>query len=250
MNIEKFEAEQVITMSSLEIVELINQTRSEDEAELRHDHFMVKVPKVLGTDVAPKFLGTAPYENGTGGTVNRKVYNFPKREACLMAMSYSYELQATIYDRMTALEQKQQHQFKLPQNYKEALEHLLIQVEKNEVLVEQNKQLESEMAEAIPKILLAEALLEADSGIRIGDFARVSSDTYGLGRNKMYLKLREWGVIDCRNQPYQRCIDSGWFYTVERPFSKGDYTGINIQVWITPKGQRYIINRLKKENII
>ena len=32
-------------------------------------------------------------------------YTFPKREACLLAMSYSYDLQAKVYDRMTELEQ-------------------------------------------------------------------------------------------------------------------------------------------------
>ncbi|HAU5758706.1 TPA: hypothetical protein JD349_27310, partial [Serratia marcescens] len=31
--------------------------------------------------------------------------HLPKREACLMAMSYSYEIQAKVFDRMTALEQ-------------------------------------------------------------------------------------------------------------------------------------------------
>lgn len=31
-------------------------------------------------------------------------YRLPKREACLMAMSYSYDLQAKVFDRMTALE--------------------------------------------------------------------------------------------------------------------------------------------------
>lgn len=32
-------------------------------------------------------------------------YRFPKREACLMAMSYSYDLQAKVFDKMTELEQ-------------------------------------------------------------------------------------------------------------------------------------------------
>ena len=58
---------------------------------LRHDHFMVKVPKVL-KEAAPKFLGTDFYLNGTGAKVARDIYTFPKREACLMAMSYSYEV--------------------------------------------------------------------------------------------------------------------------------------------------------------
>ena len=100
--------ENTITMTSIEIVAFINAFRQStgDSTELRHDDFMRKVPKVLGENTAPKFYGTENYTNGTGGNVNRRIYNFPKREACLMAMSYSYELQAQIYDRMTALEQE------------------------------------------------------------------------------------------------------------------------------------------------
>lgn len=85
------------TMSSLELVDFINSFGVGEgrERSLRHDNFMKKVPNVLGKDAAPKFLGVARFTNGTGGQVSRPVYNFPKREACLMAMSYSYELQAT-----------------------------------------------------------------------------------------------------------------------------------------------------------
>ncbi len=85
-----------LTMSSIDLAELCGQ---------RHDNFCAKVPKVLG-DAAPKFLGVETFTNGTGGEVQRKVYRFPKREACLMAMSYSYELQAKVFDRMTELEQR------------------------------------------------------------------------------------------------------------------------------------------------
>ena len=100
-----------VTMSSPELVEYINAHRQEVATiekpykELRHDHFMAKVPQVLGEKAAPIFLGTDIYTNGTGGTVQRQIYRFPKREACLMAMSYSYELQAQIFDRMTAMEE-------------------------------------------------------------------------------------------------------------------------------------------------
>lgn len=88
----------VATMSSIDMVEYINATRMEGVAVLRHDNFMSKVPKVIRN--APKFLGTQKY--GTNNT--RQVYNFPKREACLMAMSYSYELQAEIFDAWQATE--------------------------------------------------------------------------------------------------------------------------------------------------
>ena len=100
-----------VTMSSPELVDYINAHRQEVATiekpykELRHDHFMAKVPQVLGEKAAPIFLGTDIYTNGTGGTVQRQIYRFPKREACLMAMSYSYELQAQVFDRMTAMEQ-------------------------------------------------------------------------------------------------------------------------------------------------
>lgn len=100
------------TMSSLEMVDYINADRkSKAEAEglsfpckkyrkLRHDSLMLKVPKVLGENQSPKFSGD--YTDDKGRTY--PCYHFPKREACLMAMSYSYELQAQVFDHMTELE--------------------------------------------------------------------------------------------------------------------------------------------------
>lgn len=93
-----------LTMSSLELVEFINSERlmvdGDNAVTLRHDNFMAKVPEVLGVD-AGKFSGV--YLD----TRNREApcYNFPKREACLMAMSYSYDIQAKIFDRWQELEE-------------------------------------------------------------------------------------------------------------------------------------------------
>lgn len=103
------------TMSSLEMVDYINAERkSKAEAaklkfpckqhrKLEHRSFMNKVPKVLG-EAAAKYFAVDTFINGTGGKVERNICNFPKREACLMAMSYSYELQAQVFDHMTKLE--------------------------------------------------------------------------------------------------------------------------------------------------
>ncbi|WP_275355897.1 Rha family transcriptional regulator [Xenorhabdus bovienii] len=116
------------TMTSLEMVDYINADRkAKAEAQglkfpcreyrkLRHDHFMVKVPKVLGENQSPKFLGD--YIDNKGRSY--PCYRFPKREACLMAMSYSYELQAQVFDHMTELEAESGFGFTIQQ-----LQHML-----------------------------------------------------------------------------------------------------------------------------
>lgn len=109
-----------ITMTSLELVDLINDHRkaqaeaagqpfpSKGFAKLEHADFLKKVPDVLGLG-AGKFSGTyLDVQNK-----ERPCYRFPKREACLLAMSYSYELQAAVFDRMTALEQRPMTQAEL-----------------------------------------------------------------------------------------------------------------------------------------
>jgi hypothetical protein len=104
------------TMTSLEMVDYINSDRkAKAEAEglafpckkytrLQHKNFMTKVPKVLGDEASAKFLAKDEYSIANGATAVRDIYRFPKREACLMAMSYSYELQAQVFDHMTELE--------------------------------------------------------------------------------------------------------------------------------------------------
>lgn len=82
-------------MTSLELVEYINAVRKEDAvragvpfqskgfAKLEHSGFLKKVLEVLGAQVAGKFSG---YYTASNGKAN-PLYTFPKREACLMAMS-------------------------------------------------------------------------------------------------------------------------------------------------------------------
>jgi phage antirepressor YoqD-like protein len=104
-----------VTMTSLELVQFINNQRDTGEPELLHKNFMQKVPSVLGEGCA-KFLATYTHHQNLQ---TYSCYKFPKREACLMAMSYSYDLQAKVFDRMTELEQQQGP--KLPKTFSEAL---------------------------------------------------------------------------------------------------------------------------------
>lgn len=87
------------TMSSVELVDVINEDRPEGSAILRHDNFMAKIEKHPGID-SPKFLGE--YKDTTGRTL--KCYHLPKRECELMVMSESLVVQTKVYDRLVALE--------------------------------------------------------------------------------------------------------------------------------------------------
>lgn len=109
----------LVTMTSLELVNFVNVFRAEQAqldgatfpskgyAKLEHSDFLKKVPEVLGKGHAGNFSCMFDVSIGNGATRRSPGYTFPKREACLMAMSYSYEIQAVVFDRMTELEQKQ-----------------------------------------------------------------------------------------------------------------------------------------------
>lgn len=177
-----------VTMSSPEIVDFINNHRKEIATtekpykELRHDDFMRKVPSVLGELHAPKFIGTQTYGNNN----TRHIYQFPKREACLMAMSYSYELQAQIFDRMTAMEEalKAKNSFDITNPA-----HLLQAIE---IQAKLNIELSEKVAVLVPK---------ADALETIAD----TSNTYCLRECAKTIGIKESELI-------QLLINKKWIY--------------------------------------
>ena len=150
MTIAKFQGGDAVTMTSLELVDFINGRRAEDDPVLDHADFMKKVPRVLKKD-AGKFSDI--YFD----TMNRrqKCYRFQKRESCLMAMSYSYELQAAVFDYMTELEQKlaEQSAFVLPRTRAEALRLAADLEEQNEVLALENQK-QSKKIDALENLFM------------------------------------------------------------------------------------------------
>jgi phage regulator Rha-like protein len=102
----------VATMTSLEIVELINKERAtlfangeaKKYTELKHNDFMKKAREVVGEGVG-NFSQT--YQHPQNGQ-DYPMFSFPKREATLMAMSYSPKISAAVYDAMTAAEARVQ----------------------------------------------------------------------------------------------------------------------------------------------
>ncbi|SEL64567.1 hypothetical protein [Nitrosovibrio tenuis] len=154
----------VATMSSLEMVEFINSQRKQEEPPLRHKNFMAKVSVVLGEEGALKFKHTYihPQNDQT-----YPCYHFPKREACLMAMSYSYELQAKVFDRMTELESGGKKVVpQVPQTLPEALRLAAD-------LAEQNAQQAQLLEQQKPAVEFVKQYAEAESSKGLSDVAKV-----------------------------------------------------------------------------
>lgn len=84
-------------MSSIDLAKLCL-----GESKDAHSNFVIKAKKVIGVGALLNFQERETYGNNN----TRITYNLPEREACLMAMSYSYELQAKVYDEWQSLKLK------------------------------------------------------------------------------------------------------------------------------------------------
>ena len=215
----------VATMTSLELVEFINSQRGDGESELRHDHFMAKVPQVLGGAVAPNFRG---YYKASNGKQN-PMYTFPKREACLMAMSYSYELQAKVFDRMTELEHKPQHL--IPQTLSEALRLAADLSDQRNAAVAQLS-IATPKAEALDRIALTDGMFHLQAAGKL----------LQQPPNKFIQWLREIGWIykrpgNATNYPHVAKSNAGYLAVKSVTITQQDGTDrTREQTMVTPKG--------------
>jgi|GEM_PF-1231485 len=167
-----------ITMTSLEMVDYINSQRKDGEAELLHKNFLAKVPQVLGEETSAKFSADLPDSYGR----LRMGYRFHKREACLMAMSYSYDIQAKVFDRMTELE-AQIAKPALPdftnpvlaaRAWADEMEKRLLIEQENKALESQKATLEAQIEADAPKVTLAEEIsADERSAITIREAAKI-----------------------------------------------------------------------------
>lgn len=195
----------VPTMSSIDMVAYINATREAGSPEVRHDNFMTKVPKVLGEKAAPKFLGTALYHVNSA-TRERLVYNFPEREANLMAMSYSYELTAAVYDAwVVAKEQLKANIVQLP-NFNDNIEmaqyYITAETLKRENLLK-IATVSNELEAALPAVAFRDAVVADDTMYSFAEAAKI----LGIGPRKLMKALREGGYLRKDNTPYERFIE-------------------------------------------
>lgn len=166
-------------------------------AQLEHSDFMKKVAEVLG-EGSGNFSDTYIHQQN-GQTYPS--FRFPKREACLMAMSYSYELQAAVFDRMTELEVIPAPS--LPKSFADALRLAADQQEQ----IEQQAQ---QLAIAAPKVEFVDKYVEA-TGLK--GFRQVAK-LLGAKENALGEFLESQKImyrLSGERVPYANHIDAGRF---------------------------------------
>jgi anti-repressor protein len=90
-----------------------------------------------------------------------------------------------------------------------------------------------------PKAEFADAVMGSSDAIDMRKAATTLN--MGIGRNKLFELLREKGVLDRHNIPYQTYIDRGYFRTIESTYNKPDGSScINIKTVIFQKGLDFI----------
>jgi len=124
----------------------------------------------------------------------------------------------------------------LPQSYKEALIALIGEVERRELAEQLNQ-------ENAPKIAVYELAMSSNSTIDMGEVARVLK--LACGRNTLFKKLRDMGILMKNNVPYQNFINEGYFTCIEIPITVSQQTEIKIKTLVTQKGVDYLIKKLK-----
>ena len=125
----------------------------------------------------------------------------------------------------------------LPRTYKEALAQLLLEVDKNEKLELENKEMK-------PKADFFDSVADSKTAISMNEVAKVLN-VKGYGRNNLFEFLRENKILQNNNVPYQRYVDNGWFRVIEQKYMKNGEPVVTTKTLVYQKGVDAIRKMLK-----
>lgn len=101
-----------------------------------------------------------------------------------------------------------------------------------------------------PLVTFAEACMHSDKSLKVSEVAKLAAKhNVKIGQLQLFAKIREWNLIFKRStKPTQAAVEKGYFEIaqgVKQKPSGEPFTWTT--TYVTPKGQAYIIDRLKKE---
>ena len=98
-----------------------------------------------------------------------------------------------------------------------------------------------------PLVDFALHVADSDDLIDMNAMAKLAADeNFNIGRTRLFRWLKYMGVLMANNLPYQQFIDRGYFAVKESVFEVDGMKKTYQQTLVTGKGQRFVINLLKK----
>ena len=251
----------VVRITSVELVDIINQFRElefnllkekglnkkDKYTELRHDSFMAKIKKELET---LKSLGLGADQNILEGSYadkngqQRPCFSLNRDGMLQMLNSESAIVRAKTIKYIDKLEEQLNGKANLLLSIYEGGQNAIIASKQLAEL--EKKPLLDKIEKDKPKVTFADSIIESSDTIDISKLAKlVKDEDIPLGRNKLFEWLRNEGYLMKDNDPYQKYIDMKIFeikeYTYKTPYG----TKLGTKTLVTPKGQIYIIEKLK-----
>ena len=109
--------------------------------------------------------------------------------------------------------------------------------------------LEVKIEEQKPLVGFAETCLKSKDNILVRQVSKIAQDEgIDIGEKKLYKKLREWGLIlTSSTEPSQRGMNSLYFVVEEKSVDTPYGVKLSRITKVSPKGQVFIIEKLKKE---
>ena len=111
----------------------------------------------------------------------------------------------------------------------------------NNIILQKDKQIE----EMKPKADFFDAVADSKTAISMNEVAKVLN-IKGYGRNNLFEFLRENGILDRFNVPYQRYVDNGWFRVIEQHYQKNGEPVITTKTLVYQKGVDAIRKRIQR----
>ncbi|MDG0918412.1 phage antirepressor [Bacillus paranthracis] len=101
-----------------------------------------------------------------------------------------------------------------------------------------------------PLVTFAEACMQSNESLKVSEVAKLAAK-HGIkiGQRQLFAKLREWNLMFKRStEPTQTAVEKGYFEIAQGVKQKPNGEPFTwTTTYVTPTGQAYIIDRLKKE---
>lgn len=101
-----------------------------------------------------------------------------------------------------------------------------------------------------PLVVFAEACMQSEQTLKVSEVAKLATKQgVKIGQRQLFAKLREWELMFKRfTEPTQLAVEKGYFEIAQGVKQKPNGEAFTwTTTYVTPKGQAYIIDRLKKE---